>query len=144
MFIHPASSLISNTIEMASTLNKFSNYQGQIASLSILLNKAQADRFNGDNYVQLILLTEQLYPAGHTNIAKAKDLCSQFEQQNDQFADSAEATQFVEELQEMLNDKRLANWCKATDNNFLATTLSSLTDAQNAFAQVARQLDEAC
>ena len=62
----------------------------------------------------------------------------------ERFADSAEATEFFDKLQKMLNDKRLANWCAATDTSFDKRSSHPLAAAQQAFAQVVRELDDAC
>ena len=62
----------------------------------------------------------------------------------EEFESSIDATEFVEKLQQMLNDKRLANWCKATDTNFDKRSSHPLAAAQHAFAQVVRELDESC
>lgn len=60
------------------------------------------------------------------------------------FEDSVEATEFVEKLQAMLNDKRLANWCKATDRNFDTLSSHPLAAAQHALSLMSRELDKAC
>lgn len=62
----------------------------------------------------------------------------------ERFEDSAEATEFFDQLQKMLNDKRLANWCAATDTNFDKRSSHPLVAAQHAFAQVVRELNDAC
>ena len=61
-----------------------------------------------------------------------------------EFENSIDATEFIDHLQKMLNDKRLANWCAATDTNFDKRSSHPLVAAQHAFAQVVRELDEAC
>lgn len=60
------------------------------------------------------------------------------------FADSTEATEFVEQLQKMLADPRLAHWCKETDYNFCTNVASQLTEAKNAVDWLISNLDEAC
>lgn len=62
----------------------------------------------------------------------------------ERFQDSVEATEFVEKLQKMLNDKRLANWCAATDTNFDKRSSHPLAAAQHAFSQVVHELNDAC
>lgn len=60
------------------------------------------------------------------------------------FADAIEATEFLEQLQKMLHDPRLLQWCKSSDYTFCSNAENPLVDAQNAFAEVIRELDEAC
>lgn len=43
-----------------------------------------------------------------------------------EFEDSLEATEFMEKLQGMLEDPRLKNWAKITDENYGTETLASL------------------
>ena len=62
----------------------------------------------------------------------------------EKFENSIEATEFFDQLQKMLNDKRLANWCAATDTNFDKRSSHPLAAAQHALAQVVRELDESC
>lgn len=61
-----------------------------------------------------------------------------------EFESSIEATEFIEKLQEMLNDKRLANWCKATDRSFDTLSSHPLATAQHALCLMSRELDKAC
>ncbi len=46
-----------------------------------------------------------------------------------EFEDSLEATEFMEKLQEMLDDQRLKKWAKITDSNFGTQTADSLWHA---------------
>ena len=54
-----------------------------------------------------------------------------------EFNDSSEATGFVYTIQSMLEDGRLKDWAKATDENF---TLSS--EAQEKLAQATKAFNE--
>ena len=62
----------------------------------------------------------------------------------EKFESAIEATEFFDQLQKMLNDKRLVNWCAATDTNFDKRSSHPLAAAQHAFAQVVRELNDAC
>ena len=62
----------------------------------------------------------------------------------EEFESSIEATEFFDKLQKMLNDKRLVNWCAATDTNFDKRSSHPLAATQHAFAQVVRELNDAC
>ena len=62
----------------------------------------------------------------------------------EEFENSIDATEFVEKLQQMLNDKRLANWCKSTDYIFDVQSSHPLAAAQHAVTLMVRQLDNAC
>ena len=50
-----------------------------------------------------------------------------------EFVDSAEATDFMEKLDGMLNDPRLLNWVQVTDANYGTNTSISLDEAQSAY-----------
>lgn len=60
------------------------------------------------------------------------------------FADSTEATEFVEQLQKMLQDPRLAQWCQATDYNFCTDAAKHLFEAKKSFTATIDELDNAC
>lgn len=62
----------------------------------------------------------------------------------EEFESSIEATEFVEQLQKMLNDPRLAQWCAATDHNFDTLSSHPLAAAQHALSLMSRELDKAC
>ncbi len=60
-----------------------------------------------------------------------------------EFEDSAEATDFMEKLDGMLNDPRLLNWVEATDSNYGTNIAPSLDDAQTAYSALMRAMYEA-
>lgn len=60
------------------------------------------------------------------------------------FQDSIEATQFLEKLQAMVNDPRLADWCASSDYNFDSKTCGKLAEASVAIAKLVDALDNAC
>jgi hypothetical protein len=61
----------------------------------------------------------------------------------DKFDSSEEATAFVDELEAMLNDPRLLEWAKSTDQNFGTNAHSHLIHARRAVDEFVSQLDEA-
>ena len=60
-----------------------------------------------------------------------------------EFEDSAEATDFMETLDGMLNDPRLLNWVQATDSNYGTNTIENLDDAQTAYHALMKAMYEA-
>ncbi len=52
-----------------------------------------------------------------------------------EFEDSAEATDFMETLQGMLEDPRLADWAKITDTNFGTRSAGLLAKAVSNYAE---------
>ncbi|MGL5525703.1 MAG: hypothetical protein ACRDCY_18305 [Aeromonas veronii] len=64
--------------------------------------------------------------------------------QNVQFNGSIEATRFLDELQAMLNDPRLADWCASTDYHFGSKTCGKLAEVSVAVAKLVDALDNAC
>lgn len=52
-----------------------------------------------------------------------------------EFADTAEATDYMETLEVLLNSSALEHWAKQTDKNFRnLDTVSSLADAKSSFS----------
>lgn len=65
-----------------------------------------------------------------------------------QFDSSLEATEFMEKIQGMLNDKRLINWCWETDNNYgdpanAVDRLKAMSKLYNDFLSMMYSLDDA-
>lgn len=52
-----------------------------------------------------------------------------------EFEDSAEATDFMETLQGMLEDPRLMNWAKITDTNYGTRSTVALVEAVGNYAE---------
>lgn len=57
-----------------------------------------------------------------------------------EFEDSVEATEFMETLNEMLNDPRLEDWANATDDNYGQTTSQALACSRAPFADFMNQM----
>jgi len=55
---------------------------------------------------------------------------------NKEFQDSVEATEFLEKLQSMLHDPRLAQWVKDTDDNFNTDACQHLSHAKEGFDRI--------
>ena len=62
----------------------------------------------------------------------------------EEFENSIDATEYLDNLQKMLYDPRLVNWCKATDQNFMANSYASLQQMQVKLTELKNRLDEAC
>ena len=60
-----------------------------------------------------------------------------------EFEDSLEATEFMEKLQEMLDDPRLKKWAKVTDSNFGTQTAGSLWLVRLAYDNFINSMSEA-
>lgn len=60
------------------------------------------------------------------------------------FNSSIEATDFIDQLQAMLNDPRLAQWVRASDYNFGVAAESALQQAQVQLDEMVAQLEQAC
>lgn len=63
---------------------------------------------------------------------------------NIEFEGSIDATEFIENLKNALNDSRLTSWCSATDYNFNANTLQKLDMLREMMSELIEELDEAC
>ncbi|UYD57652.1 hypothetical protein MEIMHGIN_00010 [Aeromonas phage avDM3] len=61
-----------------------------------------------------------------------------------EFEGSIDATDFIENLQSLLNDSRLTNWCGATDYNFNSNTSQKLDMLREIMSELIDELDEAC
>lgn len=60
----------------------------------------------------------------------------------ERFADSAEATEFFDKLQKMLNDPRASQWIKATDYNYGTSTLAYFLQAGRVITNVINNLED--
>ena len=57
-----------------------------------------------------------------------------------EFHNSVEATEFMETLNEMLNDPRLEDWANETDDNYGQITSQSLACTRSAYAGFMTQM----
>ena len=60
----------------------------------------------------------------------------------ERFEDSAEATEFFDKLQAMLNDPRARQWVKATDYNYGTSTLADFLQAGRVITNVINNLED--
>ena len=60
----------------------------------------------------------------------------------ERFADSVEATEFFDKLQEMLNDPRAREWLQATDANYGTSTEADFVQAKKQIGYVLTDLDQ--
>lgn len=59
------------------------------------------------------------------------------------FSSSVEATEFVDQLQAMLADPRLQDWCATQDSDYGTEACGALAQAAAQFAKVVHQLEQA-
>jgi hypothetical protein len=79
---------------------------------------------------QQVTLLVDLFSLYDTIVSIVEHKEKQMTQSTDpEFEDSLEATEFMEKLQEMLDDQRLKKWAKITDSNFGTQTADSLWHA---------------
>jgi len=60
-----------------------------------------------------------------------------------EFSSSIEATEFIENLEAMLNDPRLEDWAKVTDQNFSSYAFIELRQAREKFNIFKKEIDNA-
>ena len=60
-----------------------------------------------------------------------------------EFTDSVEATEFMEKLEDMINDPRLKDWANETDDNYGQNTANDLHKARKAYKKFMKKMFEA-
>lgn len=88
------------------------------------------DAMEGDVHTQVYL--DSLYADAQTEELRGLE----------RFADSAEATEFFDKLQNMLNDPRARQWVKATDYNYGTSTLADFLQAGRVITNVINNLED--
>ena len=88
------------------------------------------DAMEGDAHTQVYL--DSLYADSQTEEQKGLE----------RFEDSAEATEFFDQLQKMLDDPRARQWIKATDYNYGTSTLADFLQAGRVITNVINNLED--
>lgn len=116
-------------VDLAQCMHDLGTQKG-LTSVQIGFLVERWDAMEGDVHTQVYL--DSLYADAQTEELKGLE----------RFADSAEATEFFEKLQKMLDDPRAWQWVKATDYNYGTSTLADFLQAGRVITNVINNLED--
>ena len=116
-------------VDLAQCMQDLGTQKG-LTSVQIGFLVERWDAMEGDVHTQVYL--DSLYADAQTEELSGLE----------RFADSAEATEFFDKLQKMLNDHRALQWIKATDYNYGTSTLADFLQAGRVITNVINNLED--